>query len=123
MKRTGSIVLSVLCVIVVSGGCARRNAKGPQAYSTAKVEQIQNSDIDMLGEAAMKQKGGASYEFFRDLMPPLRYTDANFKHYPITLSAPASTQKVRLVGDGSAVNALVRSRAWINETGKPVTFY
>src|SRR5205823_4485 len=86
-------------------------------------EQVLSSQTDILGELSLKQPGGPSYEFFVGAMPPLRYVDANFRHYPIVLSAPASVTKGRLVGNGSSINALTRSRSWINETGRPVTFY
>jgi hypothetical protein len=43
---------------------------------------------DVWGEAAIRQPGGPSYEFFRDLLPPLRYVNTAFRHYPIVLSAP-----------------------------------
>src|SRR5688572_3773186 len=86
-------------------------------------DDIMRSKVDVLGEASLKQPGGPSYEYFRNLMPPLRYVDASFRHYPITLSAPGSTSKARLVSNGSAINALQRSRTWINETGKPVTIF
>src|SRR5688572_19006343 len=93
----------------------------PSAYPG--VQPLLEARADILGDAAMRQPGGPSYEFFRDLLPPLRYIEPHFKHYPIVLSAPGSTSKARLVSNGSSINALVRSRTWINETGKPVTFY
>src|SRR4029450_7735216 len=69
-------------------------------------QQILDSQKDMLGELALKEPGGPSYEFFCKLMPPLRYVDANFHHYPIALSAPCALVKGRLVSNGSSVNAL-----------------
>src|SRR5207248_2139131 len=57
------------------------------------------------------------------LLPPLRYVDANFRVYPIALSAPGNPTKARLVGNGSAVNALARTPTYVNEAGRPVTFY
>src|SRR5688572_923333 len=93
----------------------------PSAYPG--VQPLLEARADILGDAAMRQPGGPSYEFFRDLLPPLRYIEPHFKHYPIVLSAPGSTSKARLVSNGSSINALVRSRSWISETGKPVTFY
>jgi hypothetical protein len=78
---------------------------------------------DVWGEAALKQPGGPSYEFFVKLLPPLRYVDANFHVYPITLSAPRQPAKARLVSNGSCVNALARQATWRGETGIPVTFF
>ena len=45
---------------------------------------------DVWGEAAIRAPGGPSYEFFRDLLPPLRYVNTAFRHYPIVLSAPGA---------------------------------
>src|SRR5947209_17156692 len=59
---------------------------------------------DVWAEAAIRQPGGPSYEFFRDLLPPLRYVNTAFRHYPITLSAPAAAVKARWVSNGSGVN-------------------
>src|SRR3954470_7266304 len=74
---------------------------------------------DVWGEAALKQPGGPSYEFFERLLPPLRYVDANFRCYPIALSAPKQPLKARLVSDGSVVNALARQATWRGEAGIP----
>lgn len=76
---------------------------------------------DVYGEAAMRRPNGASYEFFRDLLPPLRYCNAAFRHYPIVLGLPGSQQKIRLVSNGSAVNAAAGLNTW-RDTGVPVTF-
>src|SRR4051812_46246153 len=82
--------------------------------------EVIDSKIDLWGEAALKQPGGPSYEFFEKLLPPLRYVDADFVHYPIVLSAPASVVKARLVSNGSAINALARQPNWEHEQGMPV---
>lgn len=119
MKKIAAIYLSCIVLALAIGGCATK----PEQKQSPKIDfsKLQNADTDVLGEAALKQPGGPSYEFFRDQMPPLRYVDANFHHYPVTLSAPASTVKGRFLSNGSSVNTLSRSRSWINETGKPVT--
>jgi hypothetical protein len=57
------------------------------------------------GEAALRQPGGPSYEFFKDLLPPLRYVNTTFRHYPIVLSAPKARTKAWWVSNGSAINA------------------
>src|SRR5690242_533910 len=88
----------------------------------ATAEEILTAKTDVLGEAALKQPGGPTYDYFAKLLPPLRYCDANFKLYPITLSAPTNPTKARFVSNGSAVNALARQPNYVNETGRPVTF-
>jgi hypothetical protein len=86
------------------------------------IDAVLKSKTDLWGEAALKQPGGPSYEYFEKLLPPFRYVDAPFRVYPIVLSAPAAAEKVRLIGDGSQVNALARQLNWIGEKGTPVTF-
>lgn len=75
------------------------------AAPDAAVREMLDARSDIWGEKAMRQTDGASYEFFRDLLPPLRYCDPDFRHYPIVLSAPESQAKCRLLSNGSAVNA------------------
>src|SRR5262249_57148791 len=77
---------------------------------------------DVWGEAAIRQPGGPSYEFFRDLLPPLRYVNSDFRHYPIVLSAPAGAVKARWVSNGSAVNAGANKKPMWREAGSPVHF-
>src|SRR3954469_6656855 len=93
-------------------GCA-----APPAQSLQKVF---DSQADVWGEAALREPGGPTYAYFERLLPPLRYVDADFHHYPIVLSAPGSTVKGRLVSNGSAINALARQPNWEHEAGIPV---
>lgn len=76
---------------------------------------------DVWGEAAMAQPNGPSYEFFAPLLPPPRYVNADFRHYPITLAAPEGKAKARLISDGRGLNLRGGSRSW-NDVGVPVTF-
>jgi len=80
-----------------------------------------DSKLDLWGEAAMHQTNGASYEFFENLLPPPRYVNADFRFYPIVLSAPNARVKARLISNGSGVNLRGGSRSW-NEVGTPVIF-
>ncbi|MCX7011720.1 MAG: hypothetical protein NTW86_03980 [Candidatus Sumerlaeota bacterium] len=96
-----------------AAACARSTLPNAQEMIAART--------DVWGEAALRQPGGPSYEFFRDLLPPIRYVTAEFRHYPIVLSAPFSPHKTRLVSNGSAVNARANSKMW-REVGFPVTF-
>lgn len=91
------------------------------AQPVATFEEAVNSKFDLWGEAAMRQPNGASYEFFAPLLPPLRYVHADFRHYPIVLSAPNAKVKARLISNGSGVNLHGGSRSW-REIGTPVTF-
>jgi hypothetical protein len=78
---------------------------------------------DVWGEAAIRTPGGPSYEFFRDLLPPLRYVNTAFKHYPIVLSAPLAPIKARWVSNGSGINLRADKPPMWKETGTPVAFF
>lgn len=84
-------------------------------------EEAMASRRDAWGEAAMAQPNGASYEFFERLLPPPRYVHADFRYYPIVLSAPNAKVKARLISNGSGVNLDGGSRSW-NEVGTAVKF-
>lgn len=84
--------------------------------------QMADARDDVWGEAAIRQPGGPSYEFFKDLLPPLRYVNAAFKHYPITLSAPGAPMKARWVSNGSGVNLRADKPPMWKEAGVPVAF-
>src|SRR5262249_50051355 len=77
---------------------------------------------DVWGEAAVRQPGGPSYEFFKDLLPPLRYVNTEFRHYPIVLSAPAGAGKARRGGNGSGVNGRGDKKAVWGGGGLAVPF-
>ncbi|MDB6059807.1 MAG: hypothetical protein JWO95_3651 [Verrucomicrobiales bacterium] len=106
-----SRVLAVLAAAVVSS----------TAEPLASFDQAVTSSRDEWGVAAMHQTNGASYEFFKDLLPPPRYVNADFRFYPIVLSAPHAKIKARLISNGSGVNLRGGSRGW-NDPGTPVTF-
>jgi hypothetical protein len=67
-------------------------------------QEMMATRTDVWAEAAIRQPGGPSYEFFRDLLPPLRWANTEFRHYPIVLSAPGAAVKARYVSNGSAIN-------------------
>ena len=112
MSRATSILGALLCSLLAAGALAD---------PLPTIEQVNASVTDILAEAAIRQPGGPSYEFFLPALPPLRYVDAGFRVYPITLSAPGAKVKGRLIGDGSQINALARQPNWGGEVGTPVT--
>ena len=94
--------------MVANSASAEPAAKPASSARTAKLATVQemiDSRTDVWGDAAMQQPNGASYEFFKDLLPPLRWVNTEFRHYPIVLSAPRAAQKTRLVSNGSGINA------------------
>ncbi len=85
------------------------------------LDEVVRARQDVWGEAAMKQPNGASYEFFRDLLPPPRYVHADYRYYPIVLSAPNALSKASLVSNGSGLNLRGGARSW-KANGTPVFF-
>ena len=129
------VVLAIVLAVLIGAAtsCAQRDpapaasddsansALTPSRKGAATVEQVLNSGTDLWGEAALRQPGGPSFASFADLLEPMRYSDAPFRHYPLALGAPHSPIKARLISNGSAINALARQRNWNGETGTPVT--
>jgi hypothetical protein len=95
----------------------------PQTRGWPGPREMAESLLDVWGEAALKLPGGPSYEAFRDLLPPLRYTNTRFRDYPVVLSAPAAPAKARWVSNGSAVNARADKPPMWKEAGWPVSFH
>src|SRR5437762_12939093 len=111
------IVLRAVGIVVVL--CGATLAEGPAAGKSPTMDEVIASGRDLWGEAAIAQPNGASYEFFEPLLAPLRYVHADFRYYPLVLSAPRATTKARLISDGSGVNVRCGSRSWI-DVGTPV---
>src|SRR5687768_18271051 len=108
---------SFLFWLVSSSAVAAATAPAPLVSFEAAVKATR----DVWGEAAMAQPNGASYEFFAPLIPPPRYVHADFRYYPLVLSAPNATTKARLISNGSGVNLRGGSRSW-HDVGVPFTF-
>jgi hypothetical protein len=96
-------------------------AAGPPAGAVPPLSEVLAARRDVWGELAMRQPNGASYEFFEPLLPPPRYVNADFRYYPLVLSAPAAAVKARLISDGSGVNLRGGARSW-KDVGTPVVF-
>lgn len=111
-------VVMYTCVALYPGA----DAKSPATQPMVSVSQMAASRDDVWGDVAIEQPNGASYEFFKDLLPPLRYVNAEFRHYPIVLCAPRSPRKFRVVGNGSAVFARANKPPMWFESGTPITF-
>ena len=110
-----TFISTVLCAIV----SVRTAADSPRL---ATLQEVLSSKQDLWGLAALSQRNGASYEFFAGLLPPLRYVNASFRHYPIVLGAPDGLIKARLISNGSAINARANLNTW-RDPGVPVSFW
>jgi hypothetical protein len=109
-----------LAALLLGIVCLPPSARADQPLPTP--QEMAASLHDAWGEAALRQPDGPSYEFFRDLLPPLRYVNTAFRHYPIELSAPGGHVKARWVSNGSAVNARADKKPMWREVGFPVRF-
>jgi hypothetical protein len=105
MSKLLFCLLAVLMVICTALG------ESPQEVIQAK--------RDVWGEAALREPGGPSYEFFAKLLPPLRYVDAPYRYYPIVLSAPRAVVKGKVLSTGGIINPLGRRYEWAGEAGIP----
>jgi len=115
-----------LLVALVFSCLQSLNAKEPVAARSATApiasfQQAISSKKDLWAEAAIAQPNGPSYEFFEKLLPPPRYVNADFRFYPIVLSAPNTKTKARLISNGSGVNVRGGTRAW-HDTGTAAIF-
>ncbi|HEX4412381.1 MAG TPA: hypothetical protein VH107_02055, partial [Lacipirellulaceae bacterium] len=94
----------------------------PASGALPTVQEMIAARTDAWGDAAMAQPNGASYDFFKDLLPPLRWVNAEFRHYPIVLSAPRAAVKSRLVSNGGGVNLEANKKPMWTEQGVPISF-
>src|SRR5215475_11191479 len=118
-----SILLAMgLTILGGAQAAAEPPAKQP-AVPLPTVQEMVAAYTDVWGEAALRQPDGPSYEFFKELLPPLRYVNTAFKHYPIVLSAPAAPVKGRWVSNGSGVNLKADKPPMWKEAGTPVAFF
>ncbi|HEY8688774.1 MAG TPA: hypothetical protein VIM07_06020 [Chitinophagaceae bacterium] len=121
------MLIVLLCMMLFGEIRAQQSARSanvsPSPKKIATLDQVLAAKQDLWGLAAMQQPNGASFEFFANLLPPLRYVNAKFHYYPIVLCAPGSKkEKARLVSNGSAINARAELSTW-HEIGTPVLFF
>src|SRR5256714_14069435 len=102
-------------------GMTTLKAETPTGTNAPALTEVIAASRDLWGEMAMAQPNGASYELFEPLLPPLRYVHADFRYYPLVLSAPYAKTKARLISNGSGVNLRGGSRSW-KDVGTPVVF-
>ncbi len=112
----------LICGFAAPAAAPAQTVPAGERQTVASLEEALGSGADVWGESAMREPGGPSYAFFDKLLPPLRYVDAAFRHYPIVLSTPGATLKPRLVSNGSAVNAEPGLKTW-KSVGTPVVFF
>ncbi|MFA6242345.1 MAG: hypothetical protein WC655_15530 [Candidatus Hydrogenedentales bacterium] len=98
-------VLVMLAAIAIFASAQTKSDDPKPADRSPTIDEVIEARTDILGDSGLRQPDGPSYEFFAEAMPPLRYVNAAFRHYPIVLAAPRNECKARLVSNGSAINA------------------
>ena len=86
-----AVALNVLVVwgfVFAAGGDPARDNETQVTNGPQNIDAVIEAGTDLLGEIALNQADGPTYEFFADLMPPLRYVNAAFRQYPLVLAAP-----------------------------------
>ncbi len=124
--NVSKIIAGLLLLVTVVSAAAEPAEDSSASRADGNLPNVQemiDARTDVWGDAAMQQPNGASYEFFKDLLPPLRWVNTEFRHYPIVLSAPLAAQKTRLVSNGSAVNARANKPPMWKEQGVPIKFF
>jgi hypothetical protein len=116
-----SLPVALLTILTLGLVPAADPPPAPKLPATAA--EMREVRTDVWAEAALRQPGGPSYRFFRDMMPPLRYVNTAFRHYPIVLSAPLAPVKARFVSNGSGINLRADKPPMWKEAGVPVTFF
>jgi hypothetical protein len=113
---------AALSLLLGLAGVAAR-ADEPATRGWPGPREMADSLLDVWGEAALMLPGGPSYEAFRDLLPPIRYTNTRFRHYPVVLGAPAAPVKARWISNGGGINARADKPPMWKEPGRPVSFH
>jgi hypothetical protein len=111
----------VVCTAALLNGLAGVLRADDTVPTVPALAEVLAAKRDLWGEMAMRQPNGASYEFFEPLLPSPRYVHADFRYYPLVLSAPGAATKARLISNGSGVNLRGGSRSW-KDLGTPVVF-
>ena len=116
--RAPNQLFTVICLLTLS--CIDSFAQ-KTSEPLPSLQQALDSREDLWGLAAMREPNGPNFDFFAKLLPPLRYVNADFRVYPIVLSAPNSPVKARFVANGSAINARAVLNTW-TDVGVPFDF-
>jgi hypothetical protein len=123
--RISCTFLSIAAIAIAGSWAAATIAEPsdtPASPPLPTVREMVAARTDVWGDAAMQQPNGPSYEFFKDLLPPVRWVNAEFRHYPIVLSAPRAALKARLESNGGAVNPKANKAPMWVEQGVPIAF-
>src|SRR5438045_7720472 len=118
MRLVRLVLLFALGFSLPAIAASTRDAK---IAAIPSLQEVVSARKDVWGELAMAQSNGPSYEFFEKLLPPPRYVNADFRYYPIVLSAPNAKSKARLISNGMGVNLRAGTGQW-NDNGTPAFF-
>ena len=89
----------------------------------ATLDEVLAANRDLWGDAALKLEDGPTFEFFAELLPPLRYVNAAFREVPVLLADPRGGPKFRVARDGSAIEPRGGHASWGDSPLPPATFW
>ncbi len=101
-----------ICAFVWLLLMAQTPARAGEVTPFPTLEEVMASRSDLWGQLALENTNGLTYEFFASLLPPPRYVNADFREYPMALSAPRAPVKARLISNGSGINTRAGGRSW-----------
>src|SRR5258708_6260534 len=106
-RRARLIALLFLRLLLASAG-----TRAGEVLPFPTLDDAISSKADIWAQYAVESTNGPTYEFLASLLPPLRYVNADFREYPIVLSAPRAAVKARFTSNGSAVYVHGGRRRW-----------
>ncbi|MCK4625301.1 MAG: hypothetical protein KAV00_08330, partial [Phycisphaerae bacterium] len=81
----------------------KAQSENPSPDFPKRMAEALEANRDIWAEEVLSRPEGPTYENVKDYLPPLRYVNASFKHYPIVLGLKEGLEKIRLVSNGSQI--------------------
>src|SRR5690349_9378656 len=101
MRSVNPTLAKWICALAWLLLAAQTPARAGEVTPFPTLEEVIASRSDLWGQLALENTNGLTYEFFASVLPPPRYVNADFREYPIVLSAPRALVKARLISNGS----------------------
>lgn len=100
-----------------------RPANAQTAPNQPTLDAIVKSNRDLITDYALARPEGPTYENIAPLLPPVRWVTAQFRHFPVLLSAPSALVKGRIVSNGSVLNPLANFPPTWKEAGRELQVF
>ena len=117
--QIATFITLILLIMPAHGqpACAQTAPKPPT------LDQIIQSNRDLITDYALARPEGPTYENIAPLMTPARWVTAQFKHFPVVLSAPSAAVKGRIVSNGSILNPVANNPPTWKESGRALHLF